>query len=46
MVSVVSEYQRMVGMEWRSGRGSILDWTESQQSDGDLKNLTSIKESD
>ena len=25
---------------WRSGRGSILDQTESRQLDGDLKNLT------
>ena len=25
---------------WGSSRGSILDWTESQQSGGDLDNLT------
>ena len=25
---------------WRSSRGSILDWMESQQSDRDLNNLT------
>ena len=28
---------------WRSGRGSILDQTESQQSDGDLNNLTLLQ---
>ena len=29
-----------MGQGQRNGRGLILDWTGSQQSDGDLKNLT------
>ena len=40
LVSVVSEFWRMVGTELEEGRGLILDWMGSWQSDRDLDNLT------